>query len=90
MKSMVNEVDKVCPFKFNTDADSFKPGDIICYYAPSLFGDIPFVGKLVEVHRDFVVLKHKDSSDLSDQRISATREGYPKVSREEAERVLAK
>ena len=88
MKSMVNEHDKECPFNFNTDAKTFRTGDIVCYKAPEIFGDMPFVGELVEVHEDSVLLKHRGEMKSSELLIRAARTDYPIVSREEALKVI--
>lgn len=52
--------DPGCPFTFNFDPATFKPGDTVSYRVAAL-GDMPFVGALVEVHADHVVLH--DASD---------------------------
>ncbi|BFM18065.1 hypothetical protein R50073_42480 [Maricurvus nonylphenolicus] len=88
MKSMVTEKDKECPFNFNTDASTFTTGDIVCYRAPELLGDMPFIGELLEVHADHVVLKHKGEMKSSQIPIRASREDYPIVAKEEAMKVI--
>lgn len=88
MKSMVNEKDKDCPFNFNTDATTFAVGDIVCYRAPEVLGDMPFVGELIEVHEDYVVLIHKGDMKNTGQRIRATREDYPIVGKDDALKVI--
>lgn len=39
---------ETCPFDFNFNPDTFKPGDTVSYRVPSL-GDFPFVGRVVSV-----------------------------------------
>ena len=67
-----------CPFSFNTDPVTFKPGDVVSYRVEGMDG-FPFAGRLVEVHDDHVVL----SSDLEGQGgeiYRATRADRPLVS----------
>lgn len=74
MQSMAGEN---CPFDFNFDPASFKVGDTVSYRVPSEFQDFPFVGTLLEVHDDYVIL----SSNPKDpkERMRATRESRPIV-----------
>ena len=66
-----------CPFEFNFDPASFKVGDTVSYRVTGSLGDWPFVGVLLEVHDDHVVL----TSDPNDKasRMRATRESRPIV-----------
>lgn len=68
-----------CPFEFNFDAATFKVGDTISYriVGNPMFQDMPFVGELIEVHDDFVVI----AGDPNDPavRYRATRESRPQV-----------
>jgi hypothetical protein len=66
-----------CPFAFNFDPASFKVGDVVSYRVPSEFQDFPFVGVLLEVHADHVILA-SDPNDPKD-RMRATRESRPVV-----------
>jgi hypothetical protein len=66
-----------CPFEFNFDAASFKPGDVVSYRVTGRLADMPFVGTLVEVHDDHVILA-PDPTDAS-LRYRATRESRPVV-----------
>jgi hypothetical protein len=66
-----------CPFEFNFDPATFKVGDMVSYRIPSEFQDFPFVGVLLEVHEDYVILA-SDPKDLED-RMRATRESRPIV-----------
>ncbi len=44
-----------CPFVFNFDEKSFKPGDTVSYRVSSM-PDFPFMGELLEVHEDYVMI----------------------------------
>jgi len=72
-----------CPFKFNFDPDTFKAGDMVSYRVSERFGDMPFVGILLEVHDDHVVISPNDLRD-PDRRMRGTRESRPEVSAEQA------
>lgn len=72
-----------CPFEFNFDAATFKVGDVVSYRVSERFGDMPFVGNLVEVHADYVVISPNDPSD-ADRRMRGTRVSRPEVSAAEA------
>ena len=45
-----------CPFSFNFDAASFKVGDTVSYRVTGSLDGFPFVGTLVEVHADYVLI----------------------------------
>ncbi len=66
-----------CPFEFNFDPASFKVGDTVSYRVPGAFGDFPFVGTILAVHDDHIVLT-SDPKDPND-RMVATRESRPIV-----------
>ena len=66
-----------CPFEFNFDPATFKVGDMVSFRIPKEFQDFPFVGVLVEVHEDYVVLQ-SDPKDPT-ERLRATRESRPVV-----------
>jgi hypothetical protein len=70
-----------CPFEFNFDPATFKVGDTVSYRVPGSFQDFPFVGVLLEVHDDHVVLT-SDPNDLA-SRMRATREPRPAVADED-------
>ena len=72
-----------CPFEFNFDAATFKIGDVVSYRVPSAFGDMPFVGRLLEVGEDYVVISPNDPRD-PDRRMRGTRDSRPEVSTREA------
>jgi hypothetical protein len=71
-----------CPFKFNFDPSTFKVGDTVSYRVETL-GDFPFVGTLLEVHDEHVVLCENDPRDPG-RRLRGTRESRPFVSHKEA------
>ena len=72
-----------CPFEFNFDAATFKVGDLVSYRIPESFDQMPFVGQLLEVGEDYVVITANDPSD-PDRRMRGTRESRPIVSTKEA------
>ena len=74
---------ETCPFEFNFDPASFKVGDEVSYRVPEAFGDMPFVGQLLEVHDDHVMISPNDPAD-PDRRMRGTRESRPVVSRADA------
>ncbi len=55
MKGMGETAGEDCPFAFNFDPASFKVGDNVSYRV-STMDDWPFVGTLVEVHAEHVVI----------------------------------
>lgn len=69
--------DGSCPFEFNTDAATFKVGDTVSYRVTGSLSGFPFMGILLEVHDDHVVL----TSDVDDKnsRMRASREDRPVV-----------
>ncbi len=66
-----------CPFEFNFDPTSFKVGDTVIYRVTGSLGDFPFMGTLLEVHDDHVVLTSDPDNPAS--RMKATRESRPVV-----------
>ncbi len=75
--------DEKCPFQFNFDAATFKVGDMVSYRVSERFGEMPFVGTLLEVHDDYVVISPNDPGD-PDRRMRGTRESRPEVTAAEA------
>ena len=52
----MGETGEACPFEFNFDAATFKPGDTVSYRVTGGLDGFPFAGTLVEVHDDHVVI----------------------------------
>lgn len=85
MRDMVTPDDEDCPFKFNFDATTFKAGDIVSYRVPEAFDDMPFVGILLEVHEDHVILAHYGEHEKAEfNKMRGTRDDRPEVSKEDA------
>jgi hypothetical protein len=65
-----------CPFTFNFDPATFKVGDTISYRV-STMADFPFIGQLLEVHDDHVII----AGDPLDPKVRyrGTREDRPMV-----------
>lgn len=82
MQSMQTKDGEKCPFDFNFDPATFKVGDLVSYRVESM-DDFPFVGKLIEVHENSVVISPNDPSD-PDRRMLGTRESRPLVTRAQA------
>lgn len=76
MKGMGGDGGEDCPFQFNFDPAAFKPGDTVSYRVSSM-EDWPFVGTLLEVHDDFVVIS--PGPNEPDARYTGTREARPMV-----------
>jgi len=65
-----------CPFDFNFDPQTFKVGDLVSYRVSERFGDMPFVGRIVGVHDDHVLIV---SDDEPDRPMRGTRTSRPDV-----------
>jgi|TARA_E500000305_G_C3860388_1_gene160332 hypothetical protein len=76
MKGM-GESGEDCPFEFNFDPTTFKVGDVVSYRVTGSLEGFPFVGTLVEVHADHVVIQG-DPNDPG-QLYRGTREDRPVV-----------
>jgi len=70
-----------CPFEFNFDPASFKPGDTVSYRVTGSLADFPFVGTLVEVHDNHVIIASE--GDNPDAHVRGTRESRPVVDESE-------
>ncbi|MFM6931473.1 MAG: hypothetical protein ACKOUT_04430 [Novosphingobium sp.] len=70
-----------CPFEFNFDETTFKVGDSVSYRVTGSLADFPFVGTLVEVHEDHVIIAG-DPNDPA-KRYRGTRESRPVVDESE-------
>jgi hypothetical protein len=68
---------EACPFEFNFDPATFKVGDTVSYRVNGSLTGFPFVGTLLEVHDDYVVI----AGDVKDpgQIYRGTREDRPLV-----------
>ena len=78
---MLGMGDGSCPFEFNFDPATFKAGDVVSYRVTGSLADFPFVGTLVEVHEDYVILA-PDPDNPKDY-MRATRESRPVVDESE-------
>ena len=70
-----------CPFEFNFDVKSFKAGDTVSYRVTGSLADWPFVGTLLEVHDDHVIISADPNDPTS--RMKGTRESRPVVEESE-------
>ena len=70
------EAGEDCPFAFNFDAAAFKVGDTVSYKVSSM-EDWPFVGTLLEVHADHVIISPGPAEP--DARYRGSRESRPMV-----------
>ncbi|MBC2652870.1 hypothetical protein [Novosphingobium aerophilum] len=77
----MGETGEACPFEFNFDPATFKPGDVVSYRVTGSLDGFPFVGTLVEVHDDHVVLLPDPTKP--DERYRGTRESRPLVDESE-------
>lgn len=66
-----------CPFEFNFDEATFKVGDVVSYRVNGSLDGFPFVGTLLEVHDDYVVISADPNDPTS--RMRGTRESRPVV-----------
>ena len=82
MQNMGNSGES-CPFTFNFDPATFKPGDVVSYRVPERFDDFPFVGTILAVYDDYVEISPNDPAE-PDKRMRGTRESRPVVSAAEA------
>jgi len=85
MKEMIKPGEERCPFEFNFDEKTFKPGDRISYRITGSLSEMPFVGVLLEVHEDYVILAHDDGNrPPQGPKMRGTRESRPLVQEKEA------
>ena len=70
-----------CPFDFNFDEKGFKVGDTVSYRVTGSLSDWPFVGTLLEVHDDHVIISADPNDPAS--RMRGTRESRPVVEESE-------
>lgn len=83
MMNMGGKPGENCPFSFNFDPATFKVGDMVSYRVPDRFDDFPFVGVLLEVHADHLVISPNDPTNPG-KRMRGTRESRPVVTSAEA------
>lgn len=69
--------DESCPFEFNFDPSTFRPGDTVSYRVSGSLSGFPFVGTLIEVGDDYVIIQ--GAPDKPDERYRGTRESRPLV-----------
>ncbi|PEQ13756.1 hypothetical protein B2G71_05425 [Novosphingobium sp. PC22D] len=73
----MGEEGEACPFEFNFDPATFKVGDIVSYRVTGSLEGFPFVGTLLEVHEDHVMIAG-DPKD-PEAKYRGTRESRPLV-----------
>jgi hypothetical protein len=78
---MMGMGDGSCPFEFNFDPATFKVGDMVSYRVTGSLEGMPFVGTLLEVHDDYVVISPGESDP--DARYRGTRTDRPVVDESE-------
>lgn len=72
---MMGMGDGSCPYKFNFDPATFKPGDTVSYRVPSL-GDFPFAAEIKAVFDDYIEISDYGEPDKI---VRATRDSHPVV-----------
>ncbi|PLK26077.1 hypothetical protein [Novosphingobium sp. TH158] len=77
----MGEANEACPFEFNFDEKTFKVGDTVSYRVTGSLADFPFVGRLVEVHEDHVMIAGDPNDPAKLYR--GTRESRPVVDESE-------
>jgi len=77
----MGESGEACPFEFNFDEKTFKPGDLVSYRVTGSLDGFPFVGTLVEVHDDYVMIAGDPNSP--ETLYKGTRESRPVVSEDQ-------
>lgn len=70
-----------CPFEFNFDPATFKVGDTVSYRVTGSLEGFPFVGTLLEVHEDYVIISGEPNDPES--KVRGTRESRPVVDESE-------
>jgi hypothetical protein len=74
---------EACPFEFNFDPATFKPGDMVSYRVPEALGDFPFVGTILAVFDDYIEISPNDPK-TPDLRMRGTRDSRPIVAAADA------
>lgn len=77
----MGESGEACPFEFNFDEKTFKVGDLVSYRVTGSLDGFPFVGTLVEVHDDYVMIA--GDPNQPDVFYKGTRESRPVVSEDQ-------
>jgi len=77
----MQDMGEKCPFEFNFDEKTFKIGDVVSYRVTGSLADFSFVGTLINVSDDHVII----SADLNDpdSHMRGTRESRPLVDESE-------
>lgn len=70
-----------CPFEFNFDPLTFKAGDLVSYRVTGSLEGFPFVGTLIEVYDNHVIISV--DPDDKDSRMLGTRDSRPIVQESE-------
>ncbi|MGH6743340.1 hypothetical protein EDF58_101545 [Novosphingobium sp. PhB57] len=73
----MGDTGEVCPFEFNFDEKTFKVGDTVSYRVGGSLEGFPFVGTLIEVHDDYVLIAGDPQEP--EKRYRGTRESRPQV-----------
>jgi uncharacterized protein YijF (DUF1287 family) len=85
MMDMSDADGEKCPFDLNFDPQTFKAGDLVSYRVAGSMMDMPFVGVLVEVHDDHVILAHYNGTPTPDSdTMRGSKADRPVVSEEDA------
>jgi hypothetical protein len=72
---------EACPFEFNFDPATFKIGDTVSYRVEGSLEGFPFMGVLLEVQEDHVIISADPGDPAS--RMRGTRESRPVVAESE-------
>ncbi|TDW68312.1 hypothetical protein EDF57_101190 [Novosphingobium sp. PhB55] len=73
----MGDTGEVCPFEFNFDEKTFEVGDTVSYRVGGSLEGFPFVGTLIEVHDDYVLIAGDPQEP--EKRYRGTRESRPQV-----------
>ncbi|MES2492668.1 MAG: hypothetical protein V4579_05220 [Pseudomonadota bacterium] len=73
----MGESGDACPFEFNFDAATFKAGDMVSYRVTGSLEGFPFMGTLIEVYADHVIIAGDPTKP--EVRYRGTRESRPVV-----------
>lgn len=82
MQGMGSTDGEACPFEFNFEPTTFKVGDLVSYRVTGSLEGFPFVGTLLEVHDDHVIISADTNEPNS--RMRGTRESRPMVEEADA------